>query len=616
MRKSLIILVFTFSFNVFSQGTSPVLSNFRIENSQPARVYFDSSKGLKGSSTKGFIIIGKKINTIKINTGQTSGHYLTVSTAFTFWDNNTIRYEGGGNLQDSRSNPLSDFTLQYIVNDINEPDARSNTYYVSVAGNDNNKGTSESSAWRTISKAASSAKSGSTVWIKAGNYVNENVVVKHSGKINDPIKFLGYRTTPGDNPSLVRSQTTNFSASQMPYILTGSSSGSGFNLSGKKHIIVKNIQVEGYQDGVILSKSASYNMLENVYVKGAKRMGFNGFSADAINNRFKGCYAANTSETGIRISGERHLIEDFYASSKGVQSMDYYISIYGGAIGTGTIIRNSSIVRDPLDTHTGHGISIKADGKPLEHTLIENCVIDEVAQAVELRHHQVKYTIVRNVKATGNRDLASNLITFRDDTNHNTIENCTAIGVYEAIRFAMNKGEDLGIQGGGHHNKIINTVFDNCKFNISITGFGGTPKESTYNEFLNCTFYDSNFMFALPINFGKTNKFTNCIIEGVEKNVYGSGRLSAEFTYSNFYGGYSKPSGTGNISVNSAFENSSNGNFKLKKGSPLIDKGKRLDDVTYDFGGSSRPQGSSQDIGAFEFSDDSTDLVNTNTGEN
>ena len=105
-----------------AQGTPPksppLLSNFRIENSQPSRVYFDSSKGLKGSTKSGFNVSGKKITSIKINVGQTKGHYLTVSTVFTFWDNNTIRYEGGSNLQDIKSNPLGDFSLQYIVNNI------------------------------------------------------------------------------------------------------------------------------------------------------------------------------------------------------------------------------------------------------------------------------------------------------------------------------------------------------------------------------------------------------------------------------------------------------------------------------------------------------------------
>ena len=179
-------------------------------------------------------------------------------------------------------------------------------------------------------------------------------------------------------------------------------------------------------------------------------MGINGFSKESISNTFRSVYIANTSAVGIRISGERNLIEDFYVSSNGVHSMDYYISLYGGEIGTGNIVRNSSVVRDPRDSHTGHGISLKAEGFPLEHTLIENCKLHELGQAIELRHHQVKYTIVRNVTATGNRNSTSNLVTFRDDTSYNTVENSTAKGVYQGVRFLMNKGEDLGLQGGGH----------------------------------------------------------------------------------------------------------------------------------------------------------------------
>ncbi|MDN3643371.1 T9SS type A sorting domain-containing protein [Lutimonas halocynthiae] len=612
--KLIILYLFLYSFGAYAQETPPVLSNFRIENDQRNRVYFDSGQPIKGSNVVGFKISGNSLIGININSGQTTGHYFSVSKPFTFWDNNTIRYEGGSNLSDVNSNLLNNFTLKYISNNINEPIGNGKIFYVSVNGLDSNSGLELSQAWRTIRKAAEKAREGDVVYIEAGDYGNEYVIIKNSGTNKNPIKFIGFENTPGDRPILNRSQTTSFSPNKMPYIHSISLDGNGINLSGRKNIIIKNIQVEGYNDGIVLRSDASYNVLDNVYAKGAKRMAINGFSKGSISNTYRSVYLANTSAVGIRISGERHLIEDFYVSSNGVKSMDYYISLYGGHTGTGNIVRNSSVVRDPRDSHTGHGISVKAEGYPLEHTLIENCQIQDVGQGIELRHHQVKYTIVRNVTATGNRNSTSNLITFRDDTSDNVVENCTAKGVYEGIRFLMNKGEDLGIQGGGHRNKIINSIFDNCRYNITVNGLGGTPLESTFNEFLNCTFYNSDYMFALPISYGKTNKFINCIIDKVKKNVYGNGKLSAEFNYSNFYQSFSKPAGLSNMSKNPNFENSEKSNFRLKENSELIDKGLKLKEVKVDYDGNHRPQGNGLDIGAFEYNDSSTSYIDPNAG--
>jgi hypothetical protein len=48
--------------------------------------------------------------------------------------------------------------------------------------------------------------------------------------------------------------------------------------------------------------------------------------------------------------------------------------------------------------------------------------------------------------------------------------------------------------------------------------------------------------------------------------------------------------------------------FRLQAGSPLIDKGTLLTDVKTDFDGVTRPQGSTHDIGAFEYNAYNTPL--------
>jgi hypothetical protein len=98
MIKKLLLLTFILlSLSVLAQ--TPILKNFRIEDSTPSRVYFDVDKDITGLTKQGFIISGKTISSIDIN-----GKFFTVSTPFTFWDNNTIRLEGG-------NGTVHDFTL-------------------------------------------------------------------------------------------------------------------------------------------------------------------------------------------------------------------------------------------------------------------------------------------------------------------------------------------------------------------------------------------------------------------------------------------------------------------------------------------------------------------------
>lgn len=65
-------------------------------------------------------------------------------------------------------------------------------YYVAKEGNDNNPGTEEL-PWLTISKAATVAKAGDTVYIKKGTY-EETVIPKNSGTVDKRIIFSDYET--------------------------------------------------------------------------------------------------------------------------------------------------------------------------------------------------------------------------------------------------------------------------------------------------------------------------------------------------------------------------------------------------------------------------------------
>ena len=133
------------SFNLFAQ--TPKLSNFRVEDSNKTRVYFDVEGDISGLTIQGFTISGKNISSI-----NTSSNYFTVSSAFDFWDNNTIRLINGIGV-------VYDFDLQYIQNNISEPLSETDRY-VSVNGSGARNGASQTDEWtlqEPVSNATASA---------------------------------------------------------------------------------------------------------------------------------------------------------------------------------------------------------------------------------------------------------------------------------------------------------------------------------------------------------------------------------------------------------------------------------------------------------------------------
>jgi parallel beta-helix repeat protein len=74
-------------------------------------------------------------------------------------------------------------------------------YYVSTKGNDENSGSSEQTAWRTLEFASSQANAGDTIYVKAGDYGFDKIYFPNSGNQTHPIYFIGYNTKPNDDPT-------------------------------------------------------------------------------------------------------------------------------------------------------------------------------------------------------------------------------------------------------------------------------------------------------------------------------------------------------------------------------------------------------------------------------
>ena len=211
-------------------------------------------------------------------------------------------------------------------------------YYVSVSGNDKNNGLTEKTAWRTITFAATKAVAGDIVWVKAGDYGKEYVVVRNNGTQAKPIQFIGYKNSTGDIKSLYFSYSKGrtFDSREMP-LLDGKNrdQGTGFNLEGKSYIQIKNLQITNYEE--LVGGTGSDNSLverliaANAGVTDATAVNFDGTGNH--HNVLRNCIVMNATDRAIAIGGNNNLVENCktYADQDDIgsqrRSMDYHVFV-------------------------------------------------------------------------------------------------------------------------------------------------------------------------------------------------------------------------------------------------------------------------------------------------
>jgi hypothetical protein len=607
VKKILLVTFILISVKLFAQ--TPKLSNFRVEDSQKSRVYFDSNVPLTGSSTTGFIISGKSISGLTINSGQLTGHYFRVSSAFTWWDNNTIRYSTGSDLG------IHQMDLQYITNNIIEPTAAT-TRYVNDSATGSGDGTSDGSAW-TISQA-NAATPGTTVWIKAGNYTTTIRPTNTGASAASPIKYIGYTTTIGDNPNLNWSHANPTLNSAVMPLITGAGGTSSQCLDlNVDYVIFKNIMVTNASQGVYLK--GSYLHFDNVISANTSNNSssapFYGTGDSGSHRRIINSVAHNGGIALVRVYGTFNLFDNMQLISDANRGGDYSMSPRG----SNNIFRNIFIQKFGYGSH---GLILKSGMTPTEYNLIEDCEISGYPRAIEARHHLVKYNVWRNIKIRGNYGAVSTTASrpiehFRGggifmyngasfNTFDNIVVNMTSVGVQ-----VLTSGENNNqAPDAGHDNIYKNCVF-NGQFALGTRAIGlqlrqdseGTNRSYFDNKFINCTFYNIYEITNLGGSMqGDNNEFINCAFDTHTK-IYTADTTTFKYTNSNFYNAtITLPVGTKVTSHPSLFVDAANGDFNLTALSMLKDIGKDVgnsDGVNYDILGIERISGS-YSIGAYE----------------
>lgn len=188
-----------------------------------------------------------------------------------------------------------------------------NCYYVSLSGSDANDGTSEASAWRTITHAASRARAGDAVYIKAGNYGPEEVVIANSGAAGNAILFQGV-----DGLAMIEGEDG-------PNHDQGS--GTGLRITGD-FVIVRNIKVDGYMYGIRV-QNAEHVILDNVHTA----------NSSAVANNAEGIWLDHTNNCQLHIHQDR---EDGNRNPPLMSFSAFYDNGFSLPVGTG------NIEQDPL----------------------------------------------------------------------------------------------------------------------------------------------------------------------------------------------------------------------------------------------------------------------------
>lgn len=323
--------------------------------------------------------------------------------------------------------------------------------YVAVNGDDQNDGTI-SKPFRTLEKAASEAKAGSTVFIRKGTF-NEKLVVTHSGTKSKPIIFRAYKkekvVLSGKNVKNVQGDTSLVTINNKNYVtitgltiqdlkttltdetvmgiyVTGSSShitlknnhvrriethakegnGHGIAIYGTgpmKDITIIGNTVEnlklGSSETVVLNGNINGFKVENNLVRRSDNIGIDLIGYEGVSTDKKADYVRN----GVVKNNEVYEISSYGNPAYGEEYSAGGIYIDGGKNITieGNTIYNCDIGIEATSEHAGK----YAD----QVSIINNTVYNNVFTGISIGGYD------ENRGGTSNSTIAQNII-YRNDT--------------------------------------------------------------------------------------------------------------------------------------------------------------------------------------------------------
>ena len=492
-------------------------------------------------------------------------------------------------------------------------------YFVSTSGSNSSNGLSEGNAWATIAYAVGRVGPGDKVWVKAGNYGNENVVTSTDGTSTLPIVYEGYKSIPGDIKGHDWYSFGNaLNSSEMPLLDGGNrNAGTALTLSGENYQVWKNFQIQNYLGGIYASTCTGL-VLENIIaIQFGSETNKNGIGFTIKYNTsstLRNCNIGNCSNNAIIITGDHNVIDACKAyADEGMTSytlaMDYYITIQG----TYNKMLNCYAERIGEINHFGHGFNINGSDMASSYNLVKNCETNNTGEGFVVRKPNVTNNIIEDCKVyEGSDDLNGGgaAITIRNGASNNIFRRIEVVDAWHGISFS-NKNIETDILFCGRNNRIEYCKFINTQHAVIDFNWYDNNRIVDLNEITNCVIDGSGVSGDYLFNSDRpneNNKLINSIIIGVDNFLHqvqypGSYPLDVTFENCDFYNnGFAPPSGTNIYTIDPLFLNLSNHDYHLQSGSQCINNGKDVG-LTSDFDGTGIV--GNPDIGAFEYVDGS-----------
>ena len=417
------------------------------------------------------------------------------------------------------------------------------TYYVATNGNDNNPGT-ETQAWASLQKAASTLMAGDTVYIKAGTY-HERVIVQNSGTLNHDIVFSNYQndvvTVDGSG------------------ISWGGSWNGLFDISDKHFINISGINVKNADYGGFWIENSDHISIEN-------------------------CYTYNTVSSGIGVWNSSYINinnnEIELACNDGVQEC---ITISNTSYST---ISHNNVHDNGSGANGGEGIDVKQGSHDVNvfknkvHHLNERIGI--YADAWDA--HTYNINIYQNIV----HDCGNNGMVVQTEMG-GTIEH---VSFYDNIVY-RNKWDGIAVGSVTasntvtstpvYHIKIINnTIYNNGAIQGG-WGYGVLVDNPDAQDIVirNNICSQNSAQIAIQ-HIASGGIVDHNLLDG---NNVASGTLS----------------GTDSVVGDPLFVDVNGYDFHLLSNSPAIDHGSSVDAPNFDFEDADRPYGNAFDMGAYEY---------------
>jgi hypothetical protein len=277
-------------------------------------------------------------------------------------------------------------------------------------------------------------------------------------------------------------------------------------------------------------------------------------------------------------------------------------------------IRNVGVMKTATGGYKGYGSGILTTGLSDYVEYINNRIHDNGLTDFDHGiYHTSSYALIEgniiyNNKGTGikvgwGQNALNNIVRNNLIYDNNTAQGANGlkkqgrgIGVYSGsgtlvynnvIWGAHTTGIDVTY--GGNNAKIFNnTIISTTGYGIAV-GIGATTSETATNTIIqNNLVYQQSSYPAIYNSRGVNTVFQNNLTFGRNPRIE-SVNPASSLLLNNLE------------NVDPAFIDLNAKNFGLRASSPAIDKGRLASEVTYDFARTVRPQGTSYDIGAYEF---------------